>query len=220
MSEVATQRLSQAESLKALAASGARRLGGVAVGAGLGTVLWLVIMQDGFQRGFFGRTWSGQDFASAMGDLFGGQSGNIKQRGFYATLVVAGVVVALFGVVLHVLRSRLPERWTLQALGLAGAVFLIWGLGYSPLIKSRGPEAGGVFGIDAGSTTWLVAVLASLAFSIIAVRIYRLMADEDWWSPGRRKIEAAATLEAMGVGEAREDVLTSLELAEEGREQP
>ena len=220
MSDVATPRLSQAESLKALAADGARRLGGVVIGAGLGTVLWLVIMQDGFQRGFFGRTWSGQDFASAMGDLFGGQTGNIRQRGFYATLVVAGIVVALFGVALKLFRSWIPERWILQALGLAAAVFLLWSLVYSPLIKSRGPEAGGLFGVDAGNTTWLVAVLASLAFSIVAVRIYRLMADEDWWVPGRRKIEAAATLEAMGVGEASEDAITSLELAEEGREQP
>ena len=220
MSGVASSRLSQAESLKALAADGARRLGGVVFGAGLGTVLWLVIMQDGFQRGFFGRTWSGQDFASAMGDLFGGQNGNVRQRGFYATLVVAGIVVALFAVVLRALRSRIPERWTTQALGLAAAVFLLWSLVYSPLIKVRGPEAGGLFGVDAGSTTWLVAVLASLAFSIVAVRIYRLMADEDWWIAGRRRAEAAATLEAMGVGEVSEDALTSLKLAEEGREQP
>jgi hypothetical protein len=221
MSDTAKPRLSQAAGLKALAADGARRLSGVAIGAGLGTVLWLVIMQDGFQRGFFGRRWSGQDFASALGDLFGGQSGNIRQRGFYATLVIAAAVLVLFGLVTDALKSRLPLSWQLQGLGLAAFVFLLWGLVFSPIVGARGPgEQGGVFGIDAGATTWLVAALASLAFGIVTVRIYRLMTDEDWWIPGRRKIEASATLEAMGVGEAQTDALTSLELAEELREKP
>src|SRR5437879_6807132 len=95
MSDVASPRLSQTCALPILAAAGARRLAGVAIGAGLGTVAWLVIMQDGYQRGFFGRRWSGQDFASALGDLFGGQTGNIRQRGFYATLIIAAVVLQL-----------------------------------------------------------------------------------------------------------------------------
>src|SRR5947209_15660117 len=110
MSDVARPRLSQAAGLQALAAAGARRLGGVAIGAGLGTVVWLVIMQDGFQRGFFGRRWSGQDFASLLGDLFGGQTGNIRQRGFYATLVIAAVVLVLYGLAVDLLKSRLPQR--------------------------------------------------------------------------------------------------------------
>ena len=220
MSDVARPRLSQAAGLKALAVTGARRLAGVAIGAGLGTVVWLIVMQDGFQRGFFGRRWSGQDFASAMGDLFGGQTGNVRQRGFYATLVVGAVVVAIFACVEQPLRSRLSASWQYQALGLAAVVFLLWGVVFCLVIGVSGPEAGGFLGSDAGGTTWLVAVLASLGFSFVAVRIYRLMADEDWWIPGRRKIEASATLEAMGVGEASTDALTSLEFAEELREKP
>ena len=219
MSDVAT-RLSQAAGLQSLAAAVARRIAAVAIGAGLSTVLWLVIMQDGFQRGFFGRTWSGQDFAGALGDLFGGQTGNVRQRGFYATLVFAALVVVLFGLVTGGLRSRMPTRWLIQAMGLAAFAFLLWGLVFSPIAGSLGPEDGGVFGIDAGGTTWLVAVLASLAFGIVAARIYRLMTDEDWWIPGRRKLEASATLEAMGVGDASSDALSSLELAEELREKP
>src|SRR3954449_13266589 len=110
MSDVARPRLSQAAALQALAAAGARRLAGVAIGAGLGTVGWLIVMQDGYQRGFFGRRWSGQDFASALGDLVGGSEGNVRQRGFYATLVIAAVVLVLYGVVADALRSRLPQR--------------------------------------------------------------------------------------------------------------
>jgi hypothetical protein len=221
MSDVAEARLSQGAALKALAVSVGRRLAAVVVGGGLGTVLWLVIMQDGFQRSFFGRRWSHQDFASALGDLFGGQGGNIRERGFYVTLVVAAVVMVLVGLAAEALGPRLPERWWVQAFGLAGVVFLLWGLLFSPIVGVRGPgEDGGFFGSDAGATAWFVALLASLAFAIVSARIYRLMTSEDWWIPGRRKIEASATLEAMGVGDAEKDALTSLELAEELREKP
>src|SRR5438045_2390625 len=128
MSDVATPRLSQAAGLQSLAAAVARRIAAVAIGAGLGTVLWLVILQDGFQRGFFGRTWSGQDFAGALGDLFGGQTGNVRQRGFYATLVFAALVIVVFGLVTEGLRSRMPQRWLVQAMGLAAFAFLLWAL--------------------------------------------------------------------------------------------
>jgi hypothetical protein len=221
MSDVARPRLSQAAGLQALAAAGARRLAGVVIGGGLGAVLWLIVMQDGYQRGFFGRRWSHQDFASAMGKLLGGAEGNIRQRGFYITLVIAAVVVLAYGIAIDALGSRLPQRWVLQAIGLAVVVFLLWGLVFSPIVAAReATEKGGVFGIDAGGTTWLVALLASLAFAVVAVRIYRLMTAADWWIPGRRKIEASATLEAMGVADAETDALTSLELAEELREKP
>ncbi|MDX6645683.1 MAG: hypothetical protein QOK40_1410 [Miltoncostaeaceae bacterium] len=221
MSDVARPRLSQAAGLPALAAAAARSLGGVVIGGGLGAAAWLVVMQDGYQRGFFGRRWSDQDFASALGKLAGASQGIIRQRGFYVTLVVVAAVMVLYGVVAHVLASRLPQRWQLHALGLGAFVFLLWGLVFSPIVSAREPsEKGGVFGIDAGGTTWLVALLASMAFAVVAVRIYRLMTDEGWWIPGRRKIEASATLEAMGVGDAEKDALTSLELAEELREKP
>jgi hypothetical protein len=221
MSDVARPRLSQAGGLRALAAAGARRLAGVAIGAGLGAVVWLIVMQDGYQRSFFGRRWSDQDFASALGKLLGGTEGNIRQRGFYLTLVIAAVVLIAYGIVVDALGSRLPQRWELQTIGLAVVVFLLWGPVFSPIVGAREPtEKGGIFGIDAGGTAWFVALLASLAFSVVAVRIYRLMTDADWWIPGRRKIEASATLEAMGVGDAAKDALTSLEFAEELREKP
>jgi hypothetical protein len=215
MSEVEAPRLSQAEGLQALAGAAARHLTAAVLAGGLGTIAWLIVMQDGYQRGFFGRRWSDQDFASALGKLLGG-GGNIRQRGFYATLVIAVVLVGAYG-----FAARLPGRWELHALGLAGTVFLLWGLVFSPIVAAReSTEKGGVFGVDAGGTAWLVAALASLAFAFVAVRIYRLMIDRDWWVPGRRKIEASATLEAMGVGDAETDALTSLELAEELREKP
>jgi hypothetical protein len=217
MSEMGAARLSRAQGLPALAGAAARRLLGVAIGGGLGAVAWLIVMQDGFQRGFFGRRWSDQDFASAMGKLFGaGEDANIRQRGFYVTLAIAAVVVALYG-----LAARLPWRWQYHALALAGAVFLLWGLVFCPIVAAReSSENGGILGSDAGATAWVVAALASLAFAFVAVRIYRLMREADWWVPGRRRIEASQTLEAMGVADAQADALSSLELAEERREKP
>jgi hypothetical protein len=217
MSEAGAARLSRAQGLPALAGAATRRLLGVAVGGGLGAVAWLIIMQDGFQRGFFGRRWSDQNFASAMGKLFGaGEADNIRQRGFYVTLVFAALVIALYGLV-----ARLPWRWEYHALGVAGVAFLLWGVVFSPIVSAReATENGGLFGSSAGATAWIVAALASLAFAFVAVRIYRLMRDAEWWSAGRRRIEASQTLEAMGVADAQADALSSLELADERRERP
>jgi hypothetical protein len=212
MSDVGTAPLSQAA-----AASLARRLGGIVIGAGLGAILWLVVMQDGYQRDFFGRRWSEQDFARALGKLAGGAEGSFRQRGFYVTVAIAAVLVAVYALV----ANRLPGSWVRHALGVGAAVFLLWGVVFSPIVAAREPtENGGVFGFEASGTTWFVAAVASLALAFVAVRIYRLMSGAEWWVPGRRRIEASATLEAMGVAGAETDALSSLELAEELREKP
>jgi hypothetical protein len=217
MSDVGAAPLSQAAGLQARTADLARRLAGIVIGGGLGAILWLVVMQDGFQRDFFGRRWSDHDFARALGKLAGGAEGSFRQRGFYATVVIAAVLVAVYGLV----ASRLPGSWIRHALGMTAVVFLLWGAVFGPIVAAREPtEKGGFFGFEAGGTTWVVVAIASLGFAFVAVRIYRLMSDSDWWVPGRRRVEASATLQAIGVADAEKDALSSLELAEELREKP
>jgi len=191
-----------------------RHVGGVLVGGLLGGILWLVIMQEGPERG-----WSEHDYNQMIGQLLVDRSGDVEHAGLWATLV-AGVALAT---VYAVAFDRLSRRLGAIGASLAFAVvpLLLWGLALSPLTTAyvdtvpgvpRRTIPGGPFGLDGGTGALVLGVIASIAFGLVAGRVYRLMQAAEWWrSRGARHEMAEEVLSELAGG--------SLELPEEMREE-
>lgn len=196
----------------------AREIVGVLAGGLLGSIAWTVISHQTFSRG-----WSDQDFPEALGELRGGELTDIPRLGLWTGLL-AGVVLAI--VVLPVAYRLVKGRWYVQALPLAAAAFLLWGLWFSPAIGDTTSFPGGAFGSDAGFGTALSYVAAALGYGLVAGRVYSVSAARDFWQPQENDLreQGAEVMSELGLDDAtagvRMDGEASLELPEEGFEQP
>jgi hypothetical protein len=175
----------------------ARALVGVGLGGALGAVTFLIVANQAQEHGD-----TSLRFNHALGLLVGGQTQDVTAhgrlgvvgdtagpRGLYVTLLSAALLVAIYGVLLEP-RFR-GRRWALGGVALAAATFLVVGLVYGPLVESRVPRddaVAGLFGVDAGVATPLWLGLASLAFGVVAARVYGLARSPGWWRKEREAL--------------------------------
>lgn len=155
-----------------------------------------------------GRGATDLDFNHSLGVLIGGEGTQARTD---AALGVSGdtaaptglawfalfavVVMAVYGLTVH----RLRRPWYVQAIPLALGVFVLVMLVALPLIDAGVDEvAVGAFGLDAGGATPLVFAAASLAFAILAARVFSLAVTAEWWRIKEVRTEdALAEIEGM-----------------------
>jgi hypothetical protein len=192
---------------------------GVAVGALLAAVIFLIMIQGSFRQGY-----TDLDFNHVLGTMIKGsaeeQSGvseafgvigdSAGPTGLYATFIGAGVIMLFHALVIHPLVRR---HWAIQGLVLGAVTALVVGLVFCGFADARLDTPTGLFGVDSGGLTPLVIVCSSLGFGLVGARCYSLFVSEGWWEVKEEdvaaEIESVAALEPSG---------SSLELAEEGPE--
>lgn len=193
----------------------ARFVVGVLLAGLVGALIFLILVQEGFRRGY-----TDFDFNHVLGTLVKGTADEARSTqdalgivgdtagpsGVYSTIAAAFVIVAGYALVIRVVR----RHWLLQGFGLAAVTFLALGLGFGPYADSRLDTPTGFFGIDAGAATPLVMAVAALGFGITAARVYGLVHDAGWWEPTRSPMEDVLQMDQGRRG--------SLELPEEGRQ--
>lgn len=103
----------------------ARHVLGVVVGGVLGTLLWLIVMQESVGKGY-----TDHNFNRAMGELFVDPEGKVARAGFRATVVIGIVLAAAYAAGLH--RLLRGTEWR-KALIFAAVPLLLWGLVFAPL---------------------------------------------------------------------------------------
>jgi hypothetical protein len=191
---------------------------GVAVAAVAGTATFLIMVQGSFHKGYTdldfnhtlgtavkGTTLRETEARAALG-LVGDTAGPI---GLYAGLVGAGVLIAVYGLVIR----RVHRHWVLTGLGLGVVTFLVIGLVYPPIADARQDEFPvGLFGVDAGGFTAVVLGLSALGFGLVAARCFDLITSAHWWEPAEAVHDEVAAVTGV-------DEHGSLELPEEGAEQ-
>jgi hypothetical protein len=197
-----------------------RNLVGIAMGALIGTVLFLVMIQGAFRHGY-----TDLDFNHVLGTMIRGSAEEVTGQseafgvvgdtagptGLYATLCSAGVLMLLHAILIAPLVRR---AWWVQGLVLGAVTSLVVGLVFCGAADARLDTPTGLFGTDAGGLTPLVIVLCSLAFGLAGARCLSLIASQSWWE---EKVEdEAAVIESVAELEPTEP---SLELAEQGPEQ-
>lgn len=160
-----------------------RVVAAVIVGAALAAATWLFTLQEGHTGQIFGRTWTEHNFPDGLGNAFDFED---TARGGLLLTFLGFVVVA---VAYLALRRRMPSGVVGQGLVVGIALFVVWGLVFTPLVDARQIIAEakftylptGVFGIDAGWGTVVSGILASVFTGIVLVRVVSLMCDSDWW---------------------------------------
>ena len=150
------------------------------VGAGvLGAVAWLIIVQEGENKGL-----TELDFARGLALSVGADGVNrqeVGSTGFYATIVLGVALMALHAILVPRFVRR---QWWWQAVPVGLAAFLLWGLAFSPVRPS------GVLGLEAGGVvSMLVFLVGAAAFAIIGVRVYTLVSRADWWEAKEDRLE-------------------------------
>ena len=106
----------------------------------------------------------------------------ISPRGLYATLALATVLVVVHAVLVEP-RTR-GRGWLLGGPVLGLVTWLLLGSVYGPLVNSRLPHdehVAGFLGLDVGTGTPVALALASLAFGLVAARVYGLIRSAEWW---------------------------------------
>lgn len=193
----------------------ARQTLGVAVAAGLGAVVFLIVSQEGQVKGY-----TDLDFARGLALSVGADGINrqeVGSTGLYATIALAVALVALYALIVPRILRR---SWWQQAVPFAVVVFLLWGLVFSPVRPS------GILALEAGGvSSAMVGLVGAIAFALVTVRAYTLITAASWWAD--KEDTFAADLDAItrrGVGrggQARnpDSGPESLELPEEGREE-
>jgi len=198
----------------------ARAAAGVAVGALVAAVIFLIMIQGSFRQGY-----TDLDFNHVLGTMIKGsaeeQSGvseafgvigdSAGPTGLYATLIGAGVIMLFHALVIHPLVRR---RWVIQGLVLGGVTALVVGLVFCGVADARLDTPTGLFGVDAGGMTPLIIVCSSLGFGLVGARCYSLFVSGGWWEV--KEEDVAAEIESVAELEPAD---SSLELAEQGPEQ-
>jgi hypothetical protein len=174
----------------------ARELLGGATGGLLGAVAFLYVTHQGEKRGS-----SEQDWVRGFGNLLQGETGaEVVRRGFWWTLIG----FALAGLVMMPLIGRLMagRPWYLQAVPVSVGAFLAWGLIFSPLVgdDTDAEIPGGLFGADAGMSTFVTYVLACAALGAVMARVSTLMATLEFWAAKHFDLrESLDALELLGL---------------------
>jgi hypothetical protein len=159
---------------------------------------------------FEGRGYTEVTFNHSLGVLIGGAGTEARTSaalgvsgdtaaptGLFWFALLSLLVMAVYGLTVH---RFLRRRWYIQALPLALGVFLLVMLVYMPLIDGLSAEeiSVGAFGLDAGGATPLAFALASLAYAVLAARIFSLAASAAWWEVKEVRAEdALAEIEGM-----------------------
>ena len=160
-----------------------REVAAVLVAGVLAALAWMFLMQEGQAGRILEHTWTEHDFPDGLGHLLGSE--DTARAGLFATLALGVIAVAIYAVAQRAVHVRLRYK----ALGTAIALFLLWGLVFTPLVNSRQVLVGaefqylptGFFGTDAGAATILSGIVASLVTAVLIARVYSLMRDGDWW---------------------------------------
>ena len=182
----------------------ARLVTGLLAGSLLGGVVFLVISNQGLQRGA-----TDLQFARSVGILRGYTGSDIPRQGLY-TILEAGVVL---GVVLLLAGHLLIRRWWVRAVPLGVVTFTAWALVYAPRGTFAGEAGGervrldvGTLGIEAGALTPIVFLLAAAGGAIVAARVSDLMAGADFWKPKDNDIRKGLDeLAELGLAEREGD---------------
>ncbi len=197
----------------------ARAALGVALGAGVAAVIFLIMIQGCFRQGY-----TDLDFNHVLGTMiqgsaeeetgvseaFGVIGDSAGPTGLYATLVGAGVLMLFHALVIHRFVRR---HWVVQGLVLGAVTSLVVGLVFCGAADARLDTPTGLFGVDAGGMTPLIIVCCSLGFGLVGARVYSLVMGARWWQV--REEDAVAAIESVAELEPAEG---SFELAEEGPE--
>lgn len=176
--------------------AGAREVIAVLVAAAVAGVVWLIPMQEAWKKG-----WTEHDANAAMGDLVGATGDQVARQGLL-WIAVAAVVLA----VLHAVATAvLPRHWLWHGVATGVVIMLAWGLVFAPVTGDRTEYPGGFFGLDAGTATLFVGVVAALAAGLAMARVHALVRSADWWERKhfdlRESIEGIFTEEKPEKGE-------------------
>lgn len=184
----------------------ARAAVAVVLGAVVGTVLFLIMVQGSFRQGY-----TDLDFNHVLGtlvqgtaeeetgttDAFGVIGDTAGPSGLYATLAGAAVLMALYALALSFLARR---PWPIEGLALGVVTFLVVGLVVCGVADARLDTPTGLFGIDSGGMTPVVLGISALGFGLVGARCYDLVTGAAWWEPQvedrAAAIESVAELES------------------------
>lgn len=199
-----------------------RHVAGVVVGGAIGGIVWLIVLQEGPERG-----WSDHDYNQIMGQVFVGREDDVARAGFYGTLLAGIALAAIYALVIE--RLARGRHRAVAPLTFALLPFFSWGLVLSPGVTALEDTAidvsprripGGAFGLDGGGVTLVLGVVGSLLFALAVSRIYRLMTTPAWWkSRGSDHSIAKGVLDELISRSAPAAAPDSLKLPEEGRKE-
>lgn len=179
----------------------------------LGTLVWLSLIQEGFEGRIFKRTWTDYDFAGGFGNALG--SHEPSRTGLYISL---GLGVA-FALLLAPLLPRLPWQGWRKGLAFAPIIFVAWAALACPLVDARHVIRqdgtveylpNGFLGIDAGWGTVPSAIVASVATGIVMAHVLPIVRRRAWWE------RSESTGDGLGMSH---DEKALLELTEQRTEQ-
>lgn len=169
--------------------------------SGLAAGVAFLIFVEWTQR----RGWTEVRFNHSLGVLIGGEGTQARTdaalgvtgdtaapTGLFWFALICIAVMAIYA--LTVPRLLAGRHWALQALPLAGVVYLALGLVYFPLVGSDRvvDVSAGVFGTGAGTLAPLCYLLGALVFALIATRVYSLASGAAWWV--EKEVDQAAAL--------------------------
>jgi hypothetical protein len=193
-----------------------RALVGIVLGAVVGAVVFLIMVQGSFRQGY-----TDLDFNHVLGTMIKGsaeeQRGTSEAlgvvgdtagpAGLYGTLIGAGVLMVVFAVAIAPFVRR---HWVVQGLVLGVLTTLVVGVVFCAVADARLDTPTGIFGAESGGMTPLVITLSSLAFGLLGARCYSLAMTARWWEEREEDVEAEI--------ESIAQLDPSLELPEEGPE--
>lgn len=172
---------------EAVAAAG-RWISAVLLAGALGAVVFLIVAGQARDRGYTDIT-----FNHSLGVMVGGAATEARSdralgvagdtagpTGLLWSVVLGALLVALFAVTVH---RYLRRHWALQGIVLGVAAWLLVSLVYFPLLDRNPIEQVSVspFGFGAGGGTPVVFLVASLAFGLLAARVFTLVVHREWW---------------------------------------
>lgn len=170
-----------------LAAAAVRMLVAVVVAGAVAGLAFLLMIQGAANRGY-----TDLRFNRGLGKVFGAGGPRTQSeealgiigdptgpRGFYATIVLAIVLLALHGLVI----DRLARRpWYVEAVPLWILTYLLLALAYGPLVaRSADDVPGGLFFSEASAGTPWVVLACALGFALVGSRCYSLIRGARWW---------------------------------------
>jgi hypothetical protein len=193
-----------------------RALVGIALGALIAAIVFLIMMQGSFRQGY-----TDLDFNHVLGTLIKGTAEEQRAAsealgvigdtagptGYYATLIGAGVLMVVFAVAIAPFVRR---HWVIQGLVLGALTALVVGVGFCAVADARLDTPTGIFGADSGAMTPLIIIISSLTFGVVGARCYTLAMTASWWEEREEDVEAEI--------ESIAQLEPSLELPEEGPE--